>query len=109
MIPTLQFLRPFIAPALIPFIGAALAFLARKYGIIYTDEQQTKIVEGAVTAILWIFAWAASISGVLKVAANKKLNRSNAATTELVQQGNAEGSMLKGQTDEFIARRAASR
>ena len=90
----LNALRPFIAPALAPFIGALLVYLANRWGIIYSDEQKAKISEGAVTAVLLLFSLAASLSGVIKIAANKKLNKSNAATTELVKAGNKKGTAL---------------
>ncbi len=44
-----SFLRPFIAPAIMPFLGAALAYLATRFGIVYSPEQQTQITEGAVS------------------------------------------------------------
>ncbi len=82
-----SFLRPFIAPAIMPFLGAALAYLATRFGIVYSPEQQTQITEGAVSAVLWLFATAASLTGIAKVVLNKKINPANAASSELVQEG----------------------
>ncbi|MDQ2987447.1 MAG: hypothetical protein M3R13_12155 [Armatimonadota bacterium] len=94
----LNFLKPFIAPAVAPFIGALLAFIANKFGIRYTPDQEAQIREGVVAGILFIVATAASLSGIVKVGMNKKLNRANAATSELVNKGNAEGKALGGAT-----------
>jgi hypothetical protein len=84
-------IRPFIAPLLMPWLGALFAYIATKKGIVYTPEAVDKISEGVILAVCYIFAFAASISGGLKVLANKKLNRANAATTEMVKRGNAIG------------------
>lgn len=89
------FLRPFIGPAVAPFIGAFVAWLQVRYNIIYTPDQVEKINQGAVTAILLLFAFGGSLAGVAKVFLNKWLNKANASTTELTAQGNAEGKALK--------------
>ena len=97
-------LRPFIAPAIAPFIGAALAWLANHYGIVYTPEQQHQISEGIVTGILMLFATSASAAAVVKVAMNKKLNPGNAASTHLAAAEKNEVQQLKAaeaQTAEF--------
>jgi hypothetical protein len=95
-------LRPFIAPAIAPFIGAFLAYLANRFGIQYTPEQQAQISEGVVTAILALFATAASLTGIAKVAMNRKLNPGNAASSGLAAREKHEANVLdaKAQADE---------
>lgn len=82
-----EYLRPFIAPVLTPFIGSFIVWLNVRYHIVYTPEQVDKINQAAVTAVLLIVSTAASISGALKVALNKKLNPANAATSQLASAG----------------------
>ena len=71
-------IRPFIAPFVVPWVGAALAYLQFKFGIVYEPEAAAKITEGVVLAVCLIFASAASFSGVVKVFVNKWLNPANA-------------------------------
>ncbi len=90
-----NYLRPFIAPILVPFISATTIWLNVRFNIVYTPEMIEQINEGAVTAVLALFAAAASLAGAIKVAVNKRLNPANAATTQLAEQGKVQNAAAK--------------
>ena len=44
-------IRPFIAPFVVPWVGAALAYLQFKFGIVYEPEAAAKITDPGVPAM----------------------------------------------------------
>lgn len=97
---SIDFWRPFIAKILAPFIGFAVTYLNKKYGIVFSDADTA----GLVAQITDLLVFAVS-TGITAVGINKWANPGNAASSHLAAAEKAESQEIKSFTDQYKAQK----
>lgn len=90
-------LRPFLSGLISPWIVAAFAALALKFGMAPDEALVNKTVETMIDIILWLVPALASGGSLVKRLIDRKFNPANAASITLAEQGVKEHKALKGE------------
>lgn len=87
-------LRPFIAKFIAPFIGLAITYLNKRYGMEFNDNDAAQAIASLVDLVVFSIA-----TGVSAVTINKKVNPGNAASSHLAAVEKTEAAVAKFNED----------